>query len=426
MRVLVKRRIGYERAHASLPRRNPDFARLWVGETVSAFGSQVTTLALPLVAVELLDATAGQMGLLSAVQTVPFLLFAVIAGLWVDRARRRPILIAANAGRALLLGLIPLLALHGALRMWHLIVIAFLIGTCSILFEIAYQSFLPRLVDRSDLVEANGRLTASTSVAEVGGPGLAGVLVSAITAPLAIVVDAISFLASAASLAGIRHRELETTTHDGKTALRTEIMEGFRETFRNRYLLAFAGEAATYNVAWGAIDAILVLWAVRELGLDPGILGLLLSVGSVGALLGALLTARLARLLGVGRAMWLSAVVSNAGVLLLPLADGGWGGELLLGAGFFLRGLGATGTNVHTYAIRQAVTPDRLMGRTNAVYRILTHGFIPLGALAGGFLGETVGLRPTILVAALALFPSWMWLYFSPARLLRELPTATG
>jgi MFS family permease len=207
--------------------------------------------------------------------------------------------------------------------------------------------------------------------------------------------------------------------------IRAEVAEGFRETFRNRYLLAFAGEAATYNVAWSAIDALLVLWAVRELGLSAATLGLLLSVGSVGALLGALLTDRLARRIGVGRAMWTSAVVSNAGVLLIPAAAGDSALVLaVLGIAFFLRGLGMTGTNVHTYAIRQAVTPVAMLGRSSAAYRVLTYGFIPLGALLGGLLGETLGLRPALLVAALLLFPSWCWLYFSPARSLRDLPTA--
>lgn len=204
------------------------------------------------------------------------------------------------------------------------------------------------------------------------------------------------------------------------------MREGVRETVRNRYLLAFAGEAATYNVAWSAMNAILVLWAVRELGLEAGTLGLLFSVGGMGALLGALVTGAVARRVGVGRAMWTSAVVSNLGVLLIPLAGGGTIAEIgLLGAAFFLQGLGATATNVHTYAIRQAVTPDRLMGRTTAVYRALTHGFVPLGALLGGVLGETLGLRPALGIAAVALFPSWLWLYFSPARSLRELSSLT-
>ena len=411
-------------APRSLLRRDRDFARLWVGESVSAVGTQISLLAIPLVAVQLLYATPGQMGVLGALGTIPYLLFAVVAGVWADRSRKRPLLIGAQIAEALLLLLIPVLALLGVFRLSHLFAIAFALGVAKVLFEVAYQSYLPQLVPRDDLVQANSRLSASASVAEIGGPGLGGLLVSVLTAPFAIVVDAVSFLVSAVAVGRIQRREPAPVV-DRHRRIRTEVAEGFRETVRNRYLLAFAGEAATYNVAWSAINALLVLWAVRELGLSAATLGLLLSVGSVGALLGALLTDRLARRIGVGRAMWTSAVVSNIGVLLIPAAAGHPALVLaVLGIAFFLRGLGMTGTNVHTYAIRQAVTPVAMLGRSSAAYRVLTDGFVPLGALLGGLLGEAIGLRPALLVGALLLFPSWCWLYFSPARSLRTLPAA--
>jgi MFS family permease len=410
----------------SLLRRDRDFARFWLGESVSAIGSQFTLLAIPLVAVQLLEATPNQMGVLGALGTVPYLLFAVAAGVWTDRSRKRPLLIGAQVAAAVLLLLIPALALFGMLRLGHLYAIVFGVGAAKVLFEVAYQSYLPQLVQRDDLVQANSRLTASTSVAEIGGPGLGGLLVSVLTAPIAVVVDAVSFLVAALALTRIRRPEPVPVLQPGRR-LYAEISEGFRETFRNRYLLAFAGEAATYNAAWSAINALLVLWAVRELGLSPATLGLLLSVGSVGALIGALLTDRVARRIGVGRAMWTSAVVSNLGVLLIPAAAGRPTVVLVvLGTAFFLQGLGMTGTNVHTYAIRQAVTPAAMLGRSSAAYRVLTYGFIPLGALLGGVLGEAIGLRPALLVGALLLFPSWCWLFFSPARSLRTLPAGPG
>jgi len=421
---VLRRRDG----RSGLPRllgRNPDFGRVWAGESISAVGSQVTLLALPLVAVETLHATPTEMGLLGAAQTAPFLLFAVLAGVWVDRSRKRPILIGAHLAKAAVLGLIPLLALAGVLRIHVLLMIAFAVGCCSVLFEVAYQSYLPVLVDRNDLVEANSRLSASASVAEIGGPGLGGLLVSAVTAPLAVAADSASFVVSAALLGRVRRRENRPVRADRRSSLARDIAEGFRETVRNRFLLAFAGEAASYNVAWSAIHALLVLWAVRELDLTATILGVLLSVGSMGALAGALLTGRTARRFGVGRAMWISALVSNLGVLMIPLAGGGRERVLgLLAVAFFVQGLGMTGTNVHTYAIRQAVTPPALLGRTNAAYRVLTNGFIPLGALAGGLLGEALGLRAGLLIGALALFPSWLWLFCSPARTLHRLPLA--
>jgi MFS family permease len=410
-----------------LLRRNRDFARLWTGETVSAVGTQVTLLALPLLAVEELDAGAGEMGALGFAQTIPFVLFALAAGVWVDHHRRRPLLIATNAARALLLALIPLLALLGVLELWQVLAIAFGVGACTVFFEVGFQSYLPRLVERDDLVEANSRLTAANSVAEVGGPGLAGILVGAIGARFTIALDSVSFLVSAVGVARIRRAEPEPASPPPRSGLRREIAEGFAETLHNRYLLAFAAEAGTYNVAWHAIDAILVLWAVNELGLGAGTLGLLLSVGSVGAVLGALLTEGLARRIGVGPAMWGCALMSNVGVLMIPLAAGETATVIaVLGTAFFVQGLGSTGTNVHTYAIRQAVTPDRLLGRTNAVYRMLTWGLIPLGSLLGGVLGETLGLRPALWIGAVLLFPSWLWLFFSPARSLRTLPAGAA
>lgn len=408
-----------------LLRRHRDFRRLWTGETVSAVGSRVTLLALPLLAVEQLGATPWQMGVLGAAPTVPFLLLSLGAGLWVDRRRRRPVLVAAQLARAALLGLVPLLAWTGVLRMTHLVVIAFALGACAVFFELAFQSYLPWLLPRADLVAGNATLSASGSVAEAGGPGLAGAAIGALTAPVALLLDALSFLVSAVGLARIDRREPEPEPPPAGARLWSELGAGFRETFGNRYLLAFAGEAATYNVAWNAMNALLVLWAVRELGLSVTTLGVLLSIGGIGALIGALTTGPLARRIGVGPAMWGSALLSNAGVLLVPLAGGVPPLVLAtLGAGFFLQGLGMTGTNVHTYAIRQAVTPDRVMGRANAVYRVLTYGFIPVGALLGGLLGETLGLHLALWVSALALFPSWLWLFFSPARSLRDIPAA--
>jgi len=332
------------------------------------------------------------------------------------------VLIVANLGRALLLAAIPVLALRGQLSIAALVVIALLVGVCTVFFEVAYPSFLPRLVAHDQLVEANGKLTASASVAEIGGPGLAGVLIGLVTAPVAILADALSFLVSAASLLAIRTPEPTPLRADGRHLWR-DVREGFAATFANPYLRAFAGEAATYNVCWNALQAVLVLYAVRALGLDAATLGVVLAIGSVGALLGALLTDRIARRCGIGATIVGASVLGAVSTLLIPLADGRTGGTLaLLGLSLFLRGAGVTGCNVQVYALRQAITPDRLMGRTNGVYRLLTYGFIPLGALAGGVLGDRIGLRPTLAIGATGVSLSWLWLFFSPARTIQRLP----
>lgn len=406
-----------------------EFAKLWAGETASLFGTQVTALALPLAALSL-GASAFEMGALKAAQWLPFALLALPAGLWVDRVRRRPVLVASNLFRAGLLAIVPLLAFSGVLAVWHLLAVSFAVGACAVLFELAYQSYLPSLVGRDELVGANGKLAASDSAAEVGGPGLGGVLVGTLTAPVALLFDALTFLFAAAAAWRIRRPEPKPGRfRGGEGGLRRELLEGFRETFSNRYLLAFAGEAATYNVFWTGMDALFLLWAVRELGLSAGAVGLLISLGACGALLGALLSSGVAGRFGAGATMIGAAVVGSVGTLLIPLAPplvaAALGGEVwgraALGAALFLRGVGITGCNVQVFAARQAVTPDDLLGRVNAVYRLLTHGLVPVGALLGGFLGEAIGLRPALVACACGLFFSWAWLLFSPARSLRDV-----
>jgi MFS family permease len=268
--------------------RHPDFLKLWTGESISLLGSQITFLALPLTAVTWLEATPFEMGLLGALEFAPFLLFSLVAGVWADRLPRRPILIIANIGRALLLGSIPLLALNDRLTMDYLYVIAFGVGLLTVFFDVAYQSYLPVLVAREQLVEGNSKLEGSRSVAEIGGPALAGGLVQAFTAPIAIAVDAVSFLFSAFFLGLIRRRE-ETGHSAGKwKPMWGEIREGLDVVFHSPILCSIAGCTATNNFFSNVRFAVLTIYAVRELGIEPGLLGIIFAVGSVGALIGAL------------------------------------------------------------------------------------------------------------------------------------------
>jgi len=404
--------------------RHPDFLKLWAGETVSLIGSQVTTLALPLTAVILLKATSMQLGFLYAAGFAPFLFLTLFAGVWVDHSRRRPILLVTNIGRAVLLSLIPVLAVMGWLRIEYLYVIAVLVGCLTVVFYLAFQAFLPVLVQREHLVEGNSKLSASQSIAEIGGPGLAGVLVQIVTAPIAMVVDALSFFVAAASVALIRTPESRPAASTNMHGLPREIGEGFRVTFSNRYLRAFAGEAATYNLFWQVILTVFVLYAVRELHYSAGILGLLFAVGSAGALCGALLTGYTARRIGVGLTIVATAALGDVPLLVLPFITRSTTGALiLLLCAFFLQGIGITGCNVHVDSIRQALIPDRLQGRANASYRLLVSGALPVGALLGGFLGAWIGLQLTLLVGAVGLLSTWLWIVFSPVPRLRRPPT---
>ena len=403
---------------------NRDFLKLWAGETISMTGSQVTTLALPLTAVVLLKATSFQVGLLNTALTVPFLFLTLFAGVWIEHKRRRPVLIATNLGRALLLGCIPMLALTGWLRIEYLYVIALLVGCCTVFFYLAYQVFLPTLLPTKQLVEGNSKLSASESITEVVGPGIAGQLIQLMTAPIAIAVDAFSFLIAAGSLALMHtHESVEPASPTTLRRVFPDIGEGFRITFTNKYLRAFAGEAATYNMFWQMILTIFLLYAVRELHFSAGTIGFLFAVGSVGALLGALLTGRIARWVGVGPTIVATAILSDIALLILPFIGRSTPqAGFFLALAFFVQGIGLTGCNIHVDSIRQAIIPRSLQGRANASYRLLVSGALPLGSLLGGTLGAWLGLQLTLVVSALGLLSTALWIIFSPIPGLRALP----
>ena len=401
-----------------------DFLKLWTGETISLFGSQVTTLALPLTAVIVLKASSMQLGFLYAAGFAPYLFITLFAGVWIDHHRRRPILLVTNIGRALLLSLISLLALVGQLRIEELYVIALLTGCFTVFFYLAFQAFLPTLLQRAHLIEGNSKLSATQSMAELGGPGLAGLLVQMISAPLAIFADALSFCIAAVSLMLIHAPESLSESPTIVSNPLREMAEGLRVTFRNRYLCAFAGEAATYNLFWQMILTVFVLYAVRDLRLNAATLGLLFAGGSAGALLGALLTGAVARRIGVGLTIIGAAAVSDVPLLVLPfITEATSYGFIILLVAFFLQGVGITGCNVHVDSLRQAMIPAQLQGRANAAYRLLVSGALPLGALLGGWLGQRVGIQVTLLVGAVGLLSTCLWVVFSPVRSLHALPS---
>ena len=406
--------------------RNRDFLKFWGGETVSLFGSQITTLALPLSAISLLGATAGDLGLIGAAGFAPFLLFTLVIGVWIDRWRRRPVMLVANVARGLLLALVPLLAVLGILQIWHLIVIAFAVAVCQVFFELAYQSYVPSLVERRYLVEGNAKLQTAAATAEVGGPGVAGLLIQAVTAPVAIVVDALSFLVSAVAIGSIRKPEPPPDSHDRDPdagGMLRDIGHGLRLIVRDRYLRAMAGEATTFNLGFTIIETVLLLYVTREVGMTPALVGVVFSIGSLGSLLGAVVAERAQRRFGFGRAMTAAYVVACLPPLLIPLvAPPTLVGAAVLGASYVLGAIGVASSQVYVYALRQSITPDRLLGRMNSGYRFFVSGMLPLGALLGGLLGELIGLRATLLVGAGLVALALVWIVASPIPRLHELP----
>jgi MFS family permease len=346
---------------------------------------------------------------------------------WVDRLRRRPVLIAGDLGRVVALGSIPLAYKLHLLHMPQLYLVAFVSGICTVFFDVAYQAYLPSLVERDQLVEGNGKLEISRSGAQLAGPGLAGALIQILRAPVAIAADAISYLGSAIFVGWIRKPEPPVEPHvaeDGsRVKMRTQIREGLRYVTRHKLLLPIAGCTASSNLFGSMTMAILVLFAVRDLGLSPGKIGAIFAVGNAGFLAGAFLPGRFARLLGVGWAIIASIAFGSVSALLIPFATRANAVPFLV-ASLAGLGFGSVIYNVNQVSLRQSITPIRMQGRMNATMRFMVWGTMPIGSFVGGILGNTIGLRPTLWVAAIGGQVSVLFPLLSQVRKLREIPAA--
>ncbi|WP_228979444.1 MFS transporter [Streptomyces sp. DH12] len=401
--------------------RHRDFTAYWLGESAARVGVQVTALVLPLLAVVELDATSSQAGLLNGAQFVPYLLFTLVAGVWVDRLRPRPFLVATNLARAALLTLVPVLLWLDVLGLGLLYATGFAIGVLAVLYDLSSSTYLPVLIGKDRLAEGNSRVQGSGSVARIAGPGLGGVLVQLVSLPATMVVAAGVHLFSAVALLAVRTRE-ERPAPTGKPVLR-EIASALRFVAGNPYLRVSAFRAGFNNLFFMAMQTLLPLFVVRELGRSSGTLGLVLAVGAVGSLIGAVLAVGVARRFGPGRAIVAGFGVGSFAQALTPLAGGPTVVVLtvLLGS-FLLGGIGTTIGNIHLSTLTQTVTPARMLGRTNAALRFLTWGTMPVGAVAGGWLGDAVGLRAALVVTAVGFAVSLLLVAFSPVGRLRELP----
>ena len=399
---------------------------MWSAETVSQVGTQVTLLALPLVAIVILGASAFEVALLGTIEFLPFILFTLPAGVWVDRMRRRPILIAGDLVRAASLISIPVAYQLDVLTIWQLYAVGFINGVATVFFDVAYQSYLPALVDRDQLVEGNSKLEISRSGAAILGPGGAGILIGLITAPIAIVVDSLSFIGSALFLIFIRRPEPvpeRPVGADGRSrpSMRQETMEGLRYVLGHRYLRSIAACTSVSNLFSNVAFAIILVYLVRELGMTPEVIGVMFSLGAIGFFIGAILANRIAGWFGVGRTIVLSAFLFGPGTLLIAIAPRDFALPFLV-AGIFIGGFSGVVYNINQVSLRQAITPERMQGRMNATMRFLVWGTIPIGGLIGGVLATTIGLRETLIVGAIGGFLPFLFVLFSPVRSIDEMP----
>jgi MFS family permease len=405
--------------------RQPDFLKLWSAETISVFGSQVGQLAVPLVAILVLDATAFEVAALGVVLFLPFIFFTLPAGVWVDRLPRRPILIVGDFGRAALLATIPIAYVADALTLVQLFVVSFLVGTLQVFFDVAYQSYLPSLVERKQIIDGNSKLEISRSASQIGGPGLGGALVQIFTAPYAVLVDAVSFLGSGLFILRIRKTEERQVVVDDKgqrPSLWTDLKEGLHFVLGNPNLRAQAGCTATSNFFSNVAFATLLVFAVRGLGLSPGAIGLVFSVAALGSLAAAFTATRISSRFGIGPTSIVMVALFGPATLLVAVAPAGNAAIPVLVVSQLVFGFTVVVYNIVQVSYRQAICPPRLQGRMNSVMRFMVWGTIPLGGLLGGALATWIGLRETIVVGAIGGGLAFLWLLLSPQRHLRDMP----
>lgn len=417
--------------------RDPGFLRLWTAETISHFGSSVTGLALPFVAITLLHATPLQVAILNLADFLPFLLIGLIAGVLVDRFPRRAILIGGDLGRALLIATIPLAYIAGFLTLAQLMLVGFAIGVLTVFFDVAYQAYLPSLIRREDLVEGNSKLELSRSGAGLLGPGLAGLLIDLLRAPVAMLIDALSFALSALLLLSIRERTPEQNLHAGEQttessavtprgSMRTEIAEGLRFVFGHPALRTIGSATATSNLFSSISGAAFMIFAINELKMSPALIGLAFSLGSLGGLTAALIAEPLSKRFGVGRVIVLTVAIGGPFEAAIAIASPGADllNVILVALVGFTMGGGGTIYNINQVSLRQALTPAAMAGRMNATMRWFVWGTIPIGSLIGGIIGETLGLRAAILVGGIGATLAFIPLLFGPVWRIKEMPTA--
>ena len=418
--------------------RSPDFLRLWAAQSVSELGSQVTSLALPLLAVLTLSASTFEVGAVEAALFAPFLLISLPAGVWIDRVpSKRMVMLWCDVGRALLLLTLPLAYWLEVLSLLLLLGVAALLGVLTVLFDVAYQAYLPSLVPRASLGEGNSKLTATRSISEAAGPGLAGLLIGAIGAARAVLADAGTYAVSAVALLAIQTGDRGATRTNGEVDavhatgsgsrynVLVEVREGLVYVLRHPLLSRTAGCTGTWNLASAAAGAVYIVFFVRELGFGPGTIGLVFGVGNAGAVLGSVVATRLSRRFGLGPTIVCSAVLGPLMVLFIPLANGGYAVPLLICA-WLPMAAAVVIYNIGTVTLRQSITPDHLLGRMTASMRFIVWGTLPIGSLGGGALAVWMGARPALWVFAGVGLLAPLCVLWSPVRSLRDVAQPAG
>ncbi len=411
----MKRRFGGLWGHS-------DFMRLWGGQTVSVFGTMISGIALPFTAILALDASALEVAILGASRIVPGLLVGFAAGVWVDRLRRRPLMIAADIGRALIIGSVPLAWAFDVMTIEQLYAVGFAAGVLTMFYDVAYQSYLPTIVGRDELLEGNSKLTATSAISEASAFSAGGWLVQLLSGPLAMLIDAGTYVVSALLLRSVRTPEPAPVV-EPQPNVRREAMEGMRAVARDPLLRPMALGVMLQFSGFGIFGSLILLFSVRTLGFDAGVLGVIFAAGGISSFIGALLAGRASTRIGVGTTMIVGMFMMGLSSLLLPFAQGATllSALLLLAPQVFGDG-GYTAYEINAVSLRQSIVPERMIGRVTSFFRVAEMGFLLAGTLVGGVIGETVGLRPAMMLGASLIVASAVVMLLSPLRRVYAAP----
>lgn len=404
--------------------RSRNFLNFWTGQTISQLGAQLGQLAFPVLAVSILGATEFQVGALNAAGMAAFLVVGLPAGAWVDRWIKRRVMIIADLVRMAAMLLVPVLWWLHQLQIWHLYVVAAVVGVATVFFDVSYQSFVPILVPTKQVADANSKLDSTSQISRVGGPALGGFLLTLISAPLLFVGESLGYLASALFLHRTRDEEQPHAVAD-RRPLAVEIKEGLAFVAGHPLIRRIVTCTAGLNFFAAITITMLPVLILRDLDLGAAALGIIMSVGSVGGVLGALCTPWLARRIGEGTLIPLAAMTSTCSVVLIPVADLSdekWISLAVLVVSDFCFNFAVLAYNIMQVSMRQRVCPPRLLGRMNASIRFIVFGVMPLSALISGVLGQWLGLLPTLWIGALGGFLAVAVVFFSPLRGMRKLP----
>jgi predicted MFS family arabinose efflux permease len=382
--------------------RDREFIKLWIGQTVSASGSAVTSLALPTAAILALHAGPLQVGLLAAFQRVPFVFLTLFAGVWLDRVRRRPVMIVADVARAAILAAVPLAAFASALSIAELYIAAILLGTCTVFFDVGVLAFLPGLIGREQLPEGYTKLDTSFSISALVGPGLGGLLIQALTAPIALLANSVSYLVSAVMLLLIRRPEPDLDYVNEGSAIariRNEIVEGLRWVFGHAILRSIVLGLTFAWFGFGMVQPLILVFAYRNLHFTPSLMGAIFTIEGVSGLAGLWASAIVVRRLGLGRTMWAMQLIMAAALFVIPLARFG-APVFVITVALATFGVAVTIQDLNQVTLRQFLTPDRLQGRMNSIFRLFYWGSTPVASFLGGVLGDRLGPSTTIAIGA--------------------------